>query len=50
MKKNLLESADSGRVPAKIFTIAVGLFTIEDDTGWVPPLQLLKIKKIKIRK
>jgi hypothetical protein len=34
MKKTLPGSAYSGRVPAKI----------DDDTGWVPPLQTLKIK------
>ncbi len=33
-KKTLPGSADSGRVPAKI----------DDDTGWVPPLQTLKSK------
>jgi hypothetical protein len=41
MKKTFPGSADSGKVPAEIFTIAWDLFTIEDDTGWVPPLQLL---------
>jgi hypothetical protein len=48
MKKTFPGSADSGKVPAKIITIAGGPFIIEDDSGWVPPLQLLKIKNFVV--